>query len=155
MSKELLELWRFVRSFDLPKPERLCTFLVRIGGIKDTGHDIKQITGGSRGRPGLINNKSGLTLDHAAEVCWEYGYIGGPPTTSDLLDAIDRDLTTEGVYKATDLDLYAQWSEYKMYVHQLDEFGLMHLVSVAQVIRAIGGIEEKQPDHHPLGEIPF
>lgn len=76
-------------------------------------------------------------------VCKEVGYIRvDNPIPSDLLDAISDDLTTSGVYKECDLDLWAAFCEYQMYVHELSETGLLELASLAQVIRAVSNMNE-------------
>ena len=74
-------------------PLRLNSWLASKGGVKDPGGDVYSLIGGFRGRPGLINNARGMTLDDAAVAAWEAGYFFGPerPTINDLLDAIEQD----------------------------------------------------------------
>lgn len=147
---QIVAAWRFVRSCRPQKPERLCTYLVRIGGVRDDGGDVRALIGGSKSRPGLISRR-GLRLDDAAATCWQQGYVCGPdgerPTISDLLGAIDRDLSTEGVYRQSDADAYAEWREYSLYYVTLDRLGLANLVSLAQVLRALANDRPR--------EVPF
>ena len=87
-----------------PEPERLVSYLVRRGGLKDIGGDVRQLIGGAKGRPGLINMKRGLHLDEAALQAWEHGYFPehgeNRPTINDLLDKIEADLKLEPQYSA-------------------------------------------------------
>lgn len=96
------------------RPVSLVPFLIAAGGLRDQGGEVSALVGGSsRARPGLINNRSGLTLDRAAMLALEAGYFpehevdrapqaahwhGGCGTAvetmsvRDLLDAIDWEL---------------------------------------------------------------
>ena len=147
---ETLAAWRFVRSCRPVKPVRLCTWLVSAGGIRDDGGDVRSMIGSPSSRPGLIS-KRGMRLDDAALAAWQAGYIGdgsdGRPSINDLLEAIERDLTTEGVYRRDDFDAYAEWAEWMTYYHALDRDGIAGLVSVAQVLRALSSC--------PVGDVPF
>lgn len=62
------------------QPQRLWSFIKAQGGIKDEGGEITQALGSARGRPGLINNTSGLSADELALRAYEAGYFGTPPT---------------------------------------------------------------------------
>lgn len=57
------------------KAETLLAFIKRMGGIKDTGGDLKAADW-VRGYPGLVNNKRGMDLDQAREAAAEAGYLG-------------------------------------------------------------------------------
>jgi hypothetical protein len=75
------------------EPQRLLSFLVQGGGIKDPGGDVSATIGGPRGRPGLIS-ANGRNLDDAALNAWQAGYFPSHserPSTNDLLRAIDED----------------------------------------------------------------
>lgn len=74
----------------------VCEFLRRRGGLRDQGGaltamDLHKL------RPGLVNNKRGLTLDHAREILVEAGYLheAGPNrpaiTTPDHVVELIRD----------------------------------------------------------------
>lgn len=105
----------------VPKePERLVNFLRRDqtygtginavtirGGIKDVGGDLSAIIGGPKGRPGLINNKTGRSWDDAATHAWENGYFPEhtePPSINELQDAIRDDHAGTPRYSVNDAD---------------------------------------------------
>lgn len=91
-----------------PEPERLVSFLVRRGGLRDVGGEIRQMIGGVKGRPGLINMKRGLHMDDAALQAWENGYFPDHgetrPTINDLIDKIEADLKMSPQYSAHDVN---------------------------------------------------
>lgn len=77
-----------------PEPQRLTSWLIAQGGVRDPGGDVRSSMGGFRGRPGLIAN-AGRTLDDAALNAWQAGFFpdhAERPTINDLLDAVDEDL---------------------------------------------------------------
>jgi hypothetical protein len=77
------------------------------GGIKDPRGDVSSIIGGTKGRPGLINNRTGWTLDDAARRAWEAGYFGyreDRPDINELLDAIENDHRGLAQYSAHDIE---------------------------------------------------
>jgi hypothetical protein len=88
------------------EPQRLISFLRAIGGIRDDGGEISHILGGTRFRPGLINNRRGLGLDDAALRAWEEGYFPERgerrPSINDLLDAIADDHRGQARYAVQD-----------------------------------------------------
>ena len=93
----------------LPKrPTRLNEFLRRNGGVRDPGGEISAVVGGAKGRPGLINNRSGKQIDDAMIAAHEAGYFPEHADHrdmyhSDFLDAIERDHKKEPVYAQNDL----------------------------------------------------
>jgi hypothetical protein len=95
------------------EPERLINFLRRNGGVQDEGGDIRQNIGGVRGRPGLVNNRSGMPLDEAALRAWQDGYLPGAerPSVNSLLDAIDEDHKGQPRYSQIDEGLVAERQE--------------------------------------------
>ncbi len=58
-----------------PAPQSLCTFLVRQGGIRDPRGDLLAVMGKATARPGLLNNRTGRSLDRAAQLALEAGYF--------------------------------------------------------------------------------
>ena len=88
-----------------PEPERLSTFLRRQGGVQDVGGDIRSSLGGSKYRPGLIN-QNGLPLDDAALRAWQAGYFpefgAERPAINDLREALHDDLNGRPVYSHQD-----------------------------------------------------
>lgn len=76
------------------KGDSLLAFIVKRGGLKDVGGDLKAMDAGKL-RIGLINNKSGNSLDDIALAAWENGYFPNTqerPTINDLLEAISEEL---------------------------------------------------------------
>jgi uncharacterized protein (DUF2384 family) len=105
--ERLAEMERRARDQDVRVPReqrRLNSFLVREGGLRDESGELSHITGGAKGRPALINNASGLSLDEATLRAWQEGYLGGVerPTTADLLDAIAQDHNVGPIYSSRD-----------------------------------------------------
>jgi hypothetical protein len=77
-----------------PEGQSLIQFLRRKGGIQNQGDEVRTVMGTTRAMPALISGR-GLTLDRAAELAWERGYLGPKGTTytpRELLDAIDGQL---------------------------------------------------------------
>lgn len=127
------------------EPERLINFLRRdftigregdvnstrrAGGIKDVGGDLKAIIGGTKGRPGLINNASGMTLDEAAQRAQEAGYFpehgGGRPSINDLLDAIAEDHRGNARYSEFDLDQVNAYHNAVAHNAEIDRLATVH-----------------------------
>ena len=70
--------------------ESLLQFIKKQGGAKDVGGDLKAMDLGKQ-VIGVINNKSGNSLDDLALSAWERGYLPEfteRPTVNDLLDAM-------------------------------------------------------------------
>lgn len=88
-----------------PEPERLASFLRRMGGIRDDGGDIRHTLGGAKYRPGLVN-QNGMSLDEAARLAWDHGYLSGAerPEINALLDALSDDLGVTPRYSEHDID---------------------------------------------------
>lgn len=84
-------------------PERmsLLTYLKYKGGLKDVGGELKAMDAGKQ-VIGLINNKSGRSLDDAAMDAWESGYFPQfpeRPSVNDLLNAISDSLGGRKIYR--------------------------------------------------------
>ncbi|MEL7231624.1 MAG: hypothetical protein AAGJ85_03860, partial [Pseudomonadota bacterium] len=105
-------------------PQTLIEFLRsnKIGGLRDEGGEITQAGDGVRG---LINNKSGMSLDYAREAAEEAGFIRARDgdsynrtTVQDFIDAIQQDASGDAVVREQDLaDLAARqdaqaWAEW-------------------------------------------
>lgn len=77
------------------EPEGLTSFLVRHGGLKDEGGDVRSMIGGARYRPGLINS-NGMGHDDAALLAWENGFFPDHaeqrPDINTFLEALDNDV---------------------------------------------------------------
>ena len=86
------------------KGDSLLAFIVKRGGLKDVGGDLKAMDAGKL-RIGLINNKSGNSLDDIALAAWENGYFPNTqeqPTINDLLEAISDELFGNPKYQYQD-----------------------------------------------------
>lgn len=86
------------------KGDSLLAFIVKRGGLKDVGGDLKAMDAGKL-RIGLINNKSGNSLDDIALAAWENGYFPNTqerPTINDLLEAISEELFGRPKYQYQD-----------------------------------------------------
>lgn len=94
------------QRFAPPEPKRrpkgsapsVCEFLRRRGGIRDDHGELAAMNL-HRERPGLVNNKAGVSLDTARELLVEFGYLHEAgegllaiTTTSDVLDLIRDEL---------------------------------------------------------------
>jgi Transglycosylase SLT domain len=106
--KEPQRLIDFLRSKTILAPSTIHEQVLP-GGIRDAGGDIRAILGGSNGRPGLINNASGMSLHDKLIQAWENGYLpeyGEEPPTDDraLLDAIRDDHMGTARYSMHDQD---------------------------------------------------
>jgi hypothetical protein len=144
------------------KPQSLVRFLQASGGLRDQGGELSAglgITG--RTRPGLVNNRSGLTLDDAALRATEAGFLGtgqglGPQTgggdaragIDDLLEALDQEINrgrkrfagqTEGAEAVPD-DVLRNVQE------QLDRAGIDLQRTTNRQIKDILAVEEVAPD---------
>ena len=90
------------------QPMRLASFIVKHGGLKDRGGDVRHILGGHTGRPGLYNSR-GMENDDAALLATEAGYFpgfnldqGDVPGEREFLDALADDLRGAAVYAQAD-----------------------------------------------------
>lgn len=115
-------------------PSSLLAFLINNGGIKDQHGELKALDA-IKGRPGLVNNKYGLDLDHAREMAAEAGYLGANTseamsntTISDLLDAIDRELRGDRVYSINDQAQLNEYENQKQNDEEVDTDYIEHLL---------------------------
>jgi len=99
------KLLRDLRRGDIANPPRsLVKELRGTRGLKDPSGDLAAIVGG---KDRLINNKSGESLESAAERMWEDGYFpdyADAPDGHDLLDAIELELKGEPLYSSHDIE---------------------------------------------------
>jgi len=88
------------------KADTLVRWLIRKGGVRDDGGELMQMLGGTaRTRPGLVNNRAGMSPDDAVRAAREAGFfddIEARPdapdtlTPNDLFDGIDAELRGAG-----------------------------------------------------------
>lgn len=114
----------------LQKPDRkplgLVEWVRRGGGLREAGGELLAM--GAKGRPGLINNKTGRAFDDVARDAWENGYfpdLGERPTINQFLDAL-RDELGGGRPQLTqaDRDLAARWDAYTALREQVEQAGI-------------------------------
>ena len=108
----------------VPKePERLVSFLKRIGGLKDMGGDARQLIGSPKERPGIVS-KFGRQLDDAALVAWEQGFFPehgeNRPSINDLLDAIDEDMRGNPQYSMHESEAVKKYQTAKTHNTEVD-----------------------------------
>lgn len=117
------------------EPERIISFLRKMGGVDDVGGNISKIVGGPRGRPGLINS-NGVSLEHATKRVQEAGFFhdmatpraGGEYASkakeaqpNDLYTLIEQDVKTAPAYSIfdeADLSAYRHAMDYNEQVHR-------------------------------------
>ena len=84
---------RVAKQENANRGDSLLTFIVKRGGIRDVGGDLKHMDAGKQ-RVGIINNKSGRSADDIALEAWENGYFPEKterPTINDLQEAISEE----------------------------------------------------------------
>lgn len=121
------ETWRYINEVRArPKPETLVQYLIRTGGVLDQGGEVSHLTGGNRGRPGLVRKddsvagQGGLgglgdagpranTLDDVTMRAWEEGFfsgrqpgVGERPGIDEFLELLRDDLHHGSVVRDAD-----------------------------------------------------
>lgn len=134
-SKEAAELAKLVgRQYAPPRPQTLLGFIRGLGGVKDSGGDLRS-QNVSRRFPGLINEKTGLPLDRAREAAAEQGYLPEDSTPDDLVQLL---LTDEPVYSKRDAGQVEEYNRYQESLRVTREYK-----------QAAEYIKEKYPTTHP------
>lgn len=109
-------------------PLRLAAWLVKQGGVRDQGGEVRALGFDHKTRPGLINNKGGKTLDDAARAAWEAGYIGTPderPAIDDFLSALQHDVNGKSpIHRSEDIGYTLAQREIDQFREMLDREGL-------------------------------
>lgn len=126
---DIIDLVREVQK-PPPKIRTLTQAIIDRGGLKNQSGEVSHIIGNARGRPGLINNKSGMTLDEAGELLSGDGWFPelGPDvraTIDDVLTALrdDIDGTAPRVHP-DDLNAQIFLEERRALQQSLDELGI-------------------------------
>lgn len=139
----LVDFWKYIREVDSrKKPESLSSFVVRMGGIDDSGGDILSAVGRAKDRPGLIRKKSihsgpGLgiggkvdnanSLDAMALRAWENGFFPGRtqrPTKNEFIDMLTEDLQSSPVYRDADAGYRDDWNVAREMERELEKYGI-------------------------------
>ena len=105
------------------------------GGIRDQGGELRHIGITGRTRPGLINNRAGMSLDEAAELAFESGFFGPNragfgerPTISDFLEKLRDDFEGRRVFRADDQAVLDEFDRIRAgideFTRQFDALGL-------------------------------
>lgn len=123
----------------VPKePERLASFVRRMGGMQDQGGDIASSLGGKKYRPGLIN-RNGLPDDEMALRAWESGYFpefgDTRPSINDLRDALDDDLKGRPRYSSQDEAAAAAYTSALARNAELDRLAAAHDIPTTGITR--------------------
>jgi hypothetical protein len=95
-----------------PQSPSLLTFLVRRGGLKDQGGDLRAMNANLR-RVGLVRSHGrGEPLDSAREAAEEAGYLRPDSTINDLLSAIEEEISGRKVYPEHEMAdaQHAEWA---------------------------------------------
>lgn len=126
-SQLIFDNYKYLKSTAKGKaPERLSSFLIRRGGLRNEGDEIATILGSNRARPGMMNQK-GLTLDDAALMAWERGFMPGSarPDINEFLRLLSDDLRgKKPVYSSAAADDAAEMSARDEMETALDKLGI-------------------------------
>ncbi|WP_456085337.1 LPD3 domain-containing protein [Magnetospirillum molischianum] len=101
----LADLLRDLRRGRPKEPLRLLGWVRRQGGLREDGGEVRAI-----GANGLLNDKTGISLDEAALRAWEAGFLPGAerPSVNDFLRALADDANNHvPVYREADLERVA------------------------------------------------
>lgn len=129
----IVDVWKYVISvYRSPKPRTLTQFIIDGGGIIDTHGEISHLTGGVKGRPGLIRKprdsspsmfgpgETTNTIDDWALRAWEAGYFPDHlerPSVQEFLDALRDDLHEGNVVHPLD----RRWFEDQRIANEMAE----------------------------------
>jgi len=101
----LADLLRDLRRGGPKEPLRLLGWVRRQGGLREEGGEVRAI-----GANGLLNDKTGISLDDAALRAWEAGFLPGTerPSVNDFLRALADDANNHApLYRDADLERVA------------------------------------------------
>ena len=100
-SRQDLESWDCGGEYRPETREPLVSFLVRKGGVRDHGGDLRAMDC-HKARVGLLRVRGGMTLDDARRNAVEHHYLRDDADINDLLDAINEELHGRKVYHCYD-----------------------------------------------------
>jgi hypothetical protein len=108
-------------------PQTLTQFLAGKGGVKDFKGELKILGITNKTRPGFVRNQTGLSLDDAAYLAWEEGFIRTPerPTISEFLEALGEDFNqTKLIVRLEDEDIARELEQFEDIRRSLEELGV-------------------------------
>jgi hypothetical protein len=137
------------------EPQRLLGFLRSLGGIKDDSGEFKSVVGEKGSFGGLVNRKSGISLEEAAKRAQEEGFLepdatidpntkaeylkGGSGvsklTGQDLLDALSEDISGNARYSAKDATKAAAFREATGRNEELEHLATQHGLEINAMTR--------------------
>lgn len=123
------------------EPERLAQFIHRIGGVKEDAGELKAMDA-TKLRPGLVNNKSGHSIDEATRKAWEAGYLISTdrPHPNEFLDALRSDLNGGAIYSERDFDIVHYREQVQAFAEELDRLGIdPHKMTNEQIAAKLAG----------------
>ncbi len=140
----LASLAEFARLGPNKPPQRLAHMVIRSGGLIDWRGEVSILIGNAKGRPGLINNRSGMPLDDAAHLAWEGGFIPTQDraTIDEFLAYLDDDLSGSPVTSADDAETAYAYDQAEEARDALDSLGILGS-SPAQQIKVERALLEK------------
>lgn len=103
-AQAIFDQFKYVQSLERqPRPQSLSDFLLRNGGIQNEQGEVRHLLGRVKDRPGLVS-KQGMSLDDAARIAWDKGFIRTPerPTVREFLEALGDDLAGNRVVRQAD-----------------------------------------------------
>lgn len=121
-----------------PKPKNLTQFVKEKGGIDTTlpafSGELKSSDITNRTRPGIVNHKTGKSIDDMALSAWEEGYIPGDerPDASVFLDYLNDDFATKSIFKLEDRGYMGDMEYINDSQQLLDELGISKKSDIEQ-----------------------
>ena len=111
-------------QFNKNKPKRLIQYIKETGGISDFQGELKASGINSKTLPGLLRKEGsgGTNIDDVGLRLQEAGFFDKRPTTSEVLDMIERDIRTKKVFVPSEnQQLY---DDAALYIDQFDSLGI-------------------------------
>ena len=147
-------------------PMTVARFIREEGGLLDTGRELAARDISNRTYVGIINNKTGMSPDHARTFLWEHGYFPRHATPDDItiddvLELVAKDIFDERVYaghiqdQVDSIRALQQMPDYQL----LKEAGLGRLSrqeELAEFYRDVAGVRSVETLRHEIDKLkPF
>jgi len=133
------------------KGDSLLSFIVKRGGLKDVGGELKS-RDAQKQRIGLINNKSGNSFDDMALFAWEHGYFPNKmerPSINELLDAIDDELFGKKHYQYQEGNNFSMLEYVDNLAEQMEMLGIDYSkMTAAEAEAAYNEASERYTQEH-------